>query len=85
MTSRVVSVRGDCDVDLENGDFLCATDLVKVIPRLGDAEKSSFRPFDEYVFVVSEWDASEVSLPLPPYPAAALCALCAFYFICMHR
>jgi hypothetical protein len=61
MTSVVVSVLGDCEVELENGDFLSATDLVKVIPRSGDSDKSSFRPFDEYVFVISEWDASEVN------------------------
>lgn len=61
ITSRVMSVKGDCDVKLENGDYLEEIGIVKVIPRLGgDANAPSMRPFNEYECVISEWDKTEV-------------------------
>lgn len=52
MTSKIVSVRGDSDIVLENGDYLAETDLVKVIPQEESSHTPSFRQLNEHVFVV---------------------------------
>ena len=60
ITTRVIQVLGNCEVDLENGDYLCDTDDVKVIPQSGDKRLSSFRPFSDYDFIVSSADSKQV-------------------------
>ena len=52
LTSKIVSVRGDSDILLENGDYLGETDLVKIIPQEESSRTPSFRQMNEHVFIV---------------------------------
>lgn len=62
ISTRVTAVYGDNNVELENGDTLLETDLVKVVPCMEHkGSVPGFRQLSEYRFVVGTCNMIEVT------------------------
>lgn len=64
VTTKIVRVRGPCDLELENGDVLCEADLVKVISASENGASPVYKQLNEHCFVFPDSNESQVNLPL---------------------
>lgn len=61
VTSKILKIRGDSDIVLENGDILFETDLVKVIPVTKCSKSPIFKQMNEHIFVFGDLSTTQVT------------------------